>query len=490
MLLIDVLVVFFFLERTISRLVQQKQISLVVACENQLRPHRFDLALEKINDQVLFPNAEPFFFVEGPGLTKGGDQPDFPANTLEAAVYQTLNTGQAINRKAGRTFGFFFFQPKSVMITYPVKAEGSTIAAGGVEITLTGIYQDFRRIQKIAFIFVVINSFLFALFGNQQLSRIYFRPLKRLAKRAETYQDEDTLFFSVRKEDNDFFALSSSLNKMLHRISDDKRVLNETIGSLKKANTELKKVQKDLIRAEKLATVGRLTSGIAHEVGNPIGIVLGYLDLLKQTDLIPSERNDFITRSEKEIARINHIIRQLLDMSRTSGGDAKPVSIHQLLEELNSVFDYQPAANHILFVSHLDAADDVVFADPDQLRQVFLNILLNAVDTLNTNFSKDARITMNTQCLTHASNVSVDPDGPFIKVTIKDNGPGIDPSHLPHIFDPFFTTKQPGKGTGLGLSVSFMIVEKLGGYLSASSNQGKGAAFHVVLPLIDHDEQN
>jgi signal transduction histidine kinase len=490
MLLIDVLVVFFFLEKTISQLVQQKQFSLIVACENQLRPHRFDLALEKPIDQGVFTNAEPFFFVNRPGAAKGGDQPDFPVDTLEAAVYQTLNTGQAIERNAGKTFGFFFFQPEWVMITYPVKAESSTIAAGGVKISLTGIYQDFRRIQKLAFIFVVINSFLFALFGNQQLSRIYFRPLKRLAKRAETYQDEDTLFFSVRKEDNDFFALSSSLNKMLHRISDDKRVLNKTIGSLKAANTELKKAQKDLIRAEKLATVGRLTSGIAHEVGNPIGIVLGYLDLLKQTDLTPAERDDFITRSEKEIARINHIIRQLLDMSRTSGGDAKPVSIHQLLEELNSVFDFQPAANQITFDSHLNAADDIVFADPDQLRQVFLNILLNAVDALNTHCSEDGRITMTTQCFTHVPAVPIDPDGPFIKVTIKDNGPGIDPLDLPHIFDPFFTTKSPGKGTGLGLSVSFMIVEKLGGHLYASSNQGKGTAFHVVLPLIDHEDKN
>jgi signal transduction histidine kinase len=490
MLLIDVLVVFFFLERTISQFVQQKQSSLVSVCENRLRPHRFDHALEKNNEQVVFPNAEQFFFVEGPVAARGGDQPEYPANTLEAVVYQTLNTGQAVNRKTGKTFGFFFFQPKSVMVTYPVKSEGSTIAAGGVEIALTGIYQDFRRIQKIAFIFVVINSFFFALFGNQQLSRIYFRPLKRLAKRAETYQDEDTLFFSVRKEDNDFFALSSSLNKMLHRISDDKRVLNKTIGRLKSANTELKKAQKDLIRAEKLATVGRLTSGIAHEVGNPIGIVLGYLDLLKQTDLTPSERDDFITRSEKEIARINHIIRQLLDMSRTSGGDAKPVSIHQLLDELNSVFDYQPAANHITFDSHLNASDDIVFADPDQLRQVFLNILLNAVDALNTNGSEDLRITMTTRCFTNAPTGPIDPGGPFITVTITDNGPGIDPSDLPHIFDPFFTTKQPGKGTGLGLSVSFMIVEKLGGHLSASSNQGNGTAFHVVLPLIDHGDEN
>jgi two-component system NtrC family sensor kinase len=90
-------------------------------------------------------------------------------------------------------------QHESVIITYPVKAEGTTIAAGGIESSLTNIYQDFRRIQKIALIFVVINSFFFALFGNRQLTRIYFRPLKRLAKRAETYQDEDTIVLRGQK---------------------------------------------------------------------------------------------------------------------------------------------------------------------------------------------------------------------------------------------------------------------------------------------------
>jgi len=330
---------------------------------------------------------------------------------------------------------------------------------------------------------VVINSFFFALFGNRQLTRIYFRPLKRLAKRAETYQDEDTLFFSVRKEDNEFSVLSSSLNKMLDRISDDKRVLKETIGSLKAANVELRKAQNDVIRAEKLATVGRLTSGIAHEIGNPIGIVLGYLDLLKQADLTPEERNDFVARSEKEITRINHIIRQLLDMSRSPVGESKAMSIHQLLQDLMVVLSYQPAADSIVFESNLDATDDIVFADPERLRQVFLNILLNAIDAVSSDTSADARIQMTTECTTDDSGMPSQTEGGFIKVTIQDSGPGIHPSNLPHVFDPFFTTKPPGKGTGLGLSVSFMIVEKLGGHITASGSEEMGAVFQVVLPL-------
>jgi len=353
---------------------------------------------------------------------------------------------------------------------------------------LTVIYQEFRRVQKISFVFVLITSVFFALIGNRQLSRVYFRPLQRLAKRAEAYTDEDPLFFSVRKEDNEFSVLSSSLNKMLHRINKDKRVLQETIGSLQTTNQELKQAQNDVIRAEKLATVGRLTSGIAHEIGNPIGIVLGYLDLMKQPDISSEEQADFIARSEKEITRINQIIRQLLDMTRTSADESKPVAVHCLLEDLVSVFAYQPSAGEIVFDSSFTASQDLVQADPDRLRQVFLNILLNAVDAINANPPSKPRI----QLITEGP---VDMDKKFgggrqtgIRIRFEDNGPGIGQTDLPHVFDPFFTTKQPGKGTGLGLSVSFMIIEKLGGHLTVSNSAADGAAFHVTLPLIDPEQ--
>lgn len=453
------------------------------ASEIQRRIPFSDENMGLLKEKHVFPNGDRFLFAKDPGLKRTNAIPDSSWNDLEAAVFQTLKTGQATTQKIGKTFGLLFLQHKSVVITYPVVADGKTIAAGGLESFLTGIYENFRRIQKIVLIFAVINSLFFAMFANHQLTRIYFKPLKRLAKRAETYQDEDTLFFAVRKEDNEFSVLSSSLNVMLHRIADDKRILKETIDSLKAANVDLKKAQNDVIQAEKLATVGRLTSGIAHEIGNPIGILLGYLDLLKQTDLTPEERSDFITRSEEEITRINHIIRQLLDMSRSSADESKPMSIHTLLEDLVSVLGYQPAATAIAFESDLQADNDLVIADPDQLRQVFLNILLNAVDAVNSNPSSDARIKMFTEGINGDPNMAVDAEENFIKVTIQDSGPGIHGSDLAHVFDPFFTTKPPGKGTGLGLSVSFMIVEKLGGHLSVSSNDATGAVFEVVLPL-------
>lgn len=462
----------------------------MVACENQLRIAAVDKNSGLMKDTRRFLKDDRFFFVDQAHPMPPNARQSALGDNLEEAVYLTLTTGRSATRKVGKTMGLMFWQPKSLIITYAVNVDGKTIAAGGLESVLTSIYHDFHTIQKIALIFVLINSFFFALYGNRQLSRIYFKPLKRLAKRAESYQDEDILYFSVRKEDNEFSALSSALNKMLHRIADDKRLLKETIDSLQTANRDLKRAQNDVIRADKLATVGRLTSGIAHEIGNPIGIVLGYLDLLKPTDLSPDERHDFIARSEKEITRINHIIRQLLDMSRTSVDESKPISIHQLLRDLVSVFNYQPLAQAITFESTLGAADDFVFADPDRLRQVFLNILLNAVDAVNSTAVTNARIKIRSECVTGQENDVNDANANFIKVTIQDNGPGIEPNHLPHVFDPFFTTKQPGKGTGLGLSVSFMIVEKIGGHIAASSSQTSGTVFEIWLPLTKHHGAN
>ncbi len=485
MLLVDVLVVFIVLERNISQKIERKRHDLITICEHKAHPiaPNGDRLVNAYAAKLLGQNNK-FLFIRGSFKEASLKMAQRRQVKLEHLLIQTLKYEKEFTKKHTLILGWFFFQHQFVVLTCPVKTNGHAIAAGGIEFSLSEEYQAFNQIQKTALVFIVTVSFFFALIGNQQLLRLYYRPLKRLSKLAETFRDEDNLFFSVRKEDNEFSVLSSSLNKMLNRIAEDKRVLKDTIGSLKKTNQELKKAQNDVIRAEKMASVGRLTSGIAHEIGNPIGIVLGYLDLLKQSDLSSGERIDFIERSEKEITRINHIIRQLLDMSRPSAEEAKPVSIHSLLEELVSVFRFQPTASHITFDFAFSAICDNVFADPDQIRQVFLNILLNAVDAVNAPSVDKACITLITEPVSTIPGTSTKHSKSAIKVTIKDNGPGIEALHLPRVFDPFYTTKQPGKGTGLGLSVSFMIVERLGGQIFVDQHRRDGAAFQVILPLL------
>jgi signal transduction histidine kinase len=276
---------------------------------------------------------------------------------------------------------------------------------------------------------------------------------------------------------------------MLTRIAEDKKKLRSTVTSLEKANLDLKKAQSEIIRAEKLASIGRLSAGIAHEIGNPIGIVMGYLELLKQenADIDVKEKREYIRRTENEITRINTIIRQLLDLSRPSAEGTDSISVHDVINDLTNVVRFQPLISNIDIQLDLGAENDRVFADSNQLRQVFLNLMLNAADAIDSYPSSDkGRLIIRSSNAQEDSltDSAVEPARRWLTIEVKDNGLGIDAEHLGNIFDPFFTTKDPGKGTGLGLSVCFMIVESIGGRITAISDQGLGTTMILYLPLV------
>ena len=315
------------------------------------------------------------------------------------------------------------------------------------------------------------------------------KPLRRILHRAEDYKGEGEIVFGHEGQNNEYNRLSSALNRMFMGISKDKETLKHTIGSLENVNRDLKQAQKELIRAEKLASVGRLSSGIAHEIGNPIGIVLGYLDLLKRNDISSAEKEDYITRAEDEIRRINTVVRQLLGFSKPSSDESKPMSVNELIEDLCEVVKPQSFMGHINLTLKTTAEKDTVTADADSLRQVLFNLLLNAADAVSAP-AGDARgkIDILTENVSHFD-PELKKNIPAIKITVSDNGHGILPRNMEFIFDPFFTTKEPGKGTGLGLSVSYMIVEKMGGHIEAQNREKHGAAMSVILPLAPEREK-
>jgi signal transduction histidine kinase len=334
------------------------------------------------------------------------------------------------------------------------------------------------------FVYIFLNTALLSFVGIYRVFKLYLQPLARLAKRAEDYKGDDEIVFAVRKEDNELQRLSSALNGLMRRLAAEKEKLRQTVCSLERANTDLQKAQTEVIRAEKLASVGRLSAGIAHEIGNPIGIVTGYLELLKQGDLAPEERAEYMERAQKEIDRISAIIRQLLEISRTSPTGSHRVSVHALLDEMAQVLAVQPFMSHLHFAMRLDARHDVVAADTNQLRQVFLNLVINAADAIASRGSETrGELVVTTESRAGSS----DPAGeetPWLLVRFRDNGTGIAKAHLRSIFDPFFTTKEPGKGTGLGLAVSFMIVESFGGRIEVESAVGHGTTMTVALPVV------
>ncbi len=340
--------------------------------------------------------------------------------------------------------------------------------------------------HKLVIFYILLNTLFLALFGFYLLNRIIIRPINRLVKRAEEFKEGEIFFLSSDTEQSEFSKLSRALNMVLRRLEDNKTELKSTINSLKKANLELRQAQEEIIRSEKLASVGRLASGVAHEIGNPIGIVLGYLDLLKGDDLNKEERGDFINRIENEIDRINRTIRNLLDFSRPPKGEMKAVSVHQIIGDMLDMLRPQPMMSDIKIMLNQVAKKDTILAEPDKLKQVFLNLLVNAIDAMEANQTKDGmpnKVLSIKTSVVPESQSDEKGNGNKIQIEFIDNGPGLPAEELNRIFDPFYTTKEPGKGTGLGLSVSLRIVEDMDGDIKAKSEKRKGTTMIVILPL-------
>ena len=221
-------------------------------------------------------------------------------NELLRRCEQVMQSRKQSTGFIGTTWGVFWKQPSNLIISTPLMENGHVLAGVSIVLPLNEIYKTLRRSQKLLFFFLFINTAILTFIGLYRLSKVYFQPLARLARRAEDYREDDEMLFSVRKEDNELHKLSGALNSMLRRISADKETLRSTVHSLELANLELTKAQAEIIRAEKLASVGRLSAGIAHEIGNPIGIVMGYLELIKQKIFpMPREKNTFIEPRRK-----------------------------------------------------------------------------------------------------------------------------------------------------------------------------------------------
>ena len=401
---------------------------------------------------------------------------------LVQLTHKAFLTKKKITAFDDSVWGLFWKENRYMIISSPLFVDQKTTASVSIVLDLLKIYNQTRQTQQIVFIYILINTVILTIISVKRFSRVTVTPLKRMLARVEDFREDEDFFLIHEKESDEFSRLSSSLHRMLKQISGDKEKLRETVTSLKKTNLQLKEAQKDLVKAEKLASVGRLSAGIAHEIGNPVSIIIGYLELLKQHDISDKEKKDFLCRTEVEINRINIIIRQLLNFSRTPEEFFRKFSVHELLNDISTVFEMQPLLADIKLELHLSAEEDIITADSDQLRQVFMNLMINAADSIASAPEKvQGKINISTskieKPLTHTS-VPIQ----MLKIIFTDNGPGISDADIEKIFDPFYTTKEPGKGTGLGLYVCFMIIDKIGGTIKAASEK-KNTTLTILLPF-------
>lgn len=415
------------------------------------------------------------FFTEGT-LAEAGDH--YTSITRDA-----METGIGTVNFSGSTWGVIWLGQEEVRISEPLLFQGRTIGGVTLSASLAPVYQTVRKSEKVILLYIILDTIILALVGIYLLSRIVVKPIHNILNMAEGYQEGELLPLADETSRNEIAKLSRSLSNMLKRLDENKRELKDHISSLEKANKELQQAQNEIIRSEKLASVGRLAAGIAHEIGNPIGIILGYFDLIRSGEISDKEKEDFLDRIESEITRINRIIGQLLDFSRPSGGTQEETRVHDMIQTTVDMLKPQPTVEGVRIELALEASSDTIFADPDQLQQVFLNILMNAADALSE--KEPSEKDDSEKILTIRSQNT---DG-SIELRFTDNGPGIPEEELTHILDPFYTTKDPGDGTGLGLSVSYRIIEGLGGTISAESAVGKGTTITLNLPLYGKEER-
>lgn len=412
---------------------------------------------------------------------------DNEIDLLKTRIKDAMVSRQNVVAELGYNWALFWWHPSAISVSIPIYHNDQLEGGIAAVVPLAPIYKTLRKYHKPILFYIVINTGVLSIVGLYRIFRLYLKPIDRIVLQADEFHEDDDPLFNFRQEDNELNRLSSALNRMLSRISSDKKKLQATVSSLEQANIELKKAQKEIIRAEKLASVGRLAAGIAHEIGNPIGIVLGYLDMLKQNSLGEEDRIDFLKRTEDEVQRINTVIRQLLDLARPKETHNVHVNVSAVIRDIVEVMQFQPVMNNTKIELNFEASNTSVWGNYDQMRQVFLNLLLNAADAILCCDSPEAgRIEVRTTNLDEKEGSGQS----LLMVQIKDNGAGIDPENLQDIFDPFYTTKEPGKGTGLGLAVSYMIIESMGGIIHADSKPCRGATFSIELPTAETDFEN
>lgn len=247
------------------------------------------------------------------------------------------------------------------------------------------------------------------------------------------------------------------------------RLFKEVTKELQRVN----ELQAQLIQSEKLSAIGQLVAGVAHEINNPLAIILGYTDLLLQRTTDSTAIKSLAT-IRQAVERTASIVRNLLSFARKQEPKLVPLNINDIMQSVLDLLQYQLKSHHIALFCEFDPKLENIQGDIQQLQQVFLNLLTNAMHAMEG--AKDARLTVTTR---QRDNV--------VTVSVSDNGQGIKPEHITKIFEPFFTTKEIGKGTGLGLSICYGIIKELRGEITVNSQPGKETTFVVELPVVRTD---
>ncbi len=323
----------------------------------------------------------------------------------------------------------------------------------------------------VVFSLLAVDCLIFAWLGGYLLRRRVISPLRQLSRVARSIEEAGP---GVRvavdgvRETVEVAEAMSDMSEALERRTSD---LQKAITDLRSANASLRRAEDGLDRSERLAAVGHLAAGVAHEVGNPMGALLAFLDLVGRDPKLSDTSRNHLDRALEQGQRVRRILGQLLDLSRPPRSILSNFDLAAVAEQTIGLVAAQAPHSGIDFeVVHPDGCQQTrVRADESVVGQILLNLVLNAADAVAEVDGQRIRLS-----------VSGREEDDIVVCCVEDNGPGVEPEDRQRIFDPFFTTKPPGEGTGLGLANALRLAEEVGGGLECQRPRTLGGACFVL----------
>ncbi|MBT1076605.1 sensor histidine kinase [Geobacter grbiciae] len=387
----------------------------------------------------------------------------------------------------------------------PLVRDGRSVGAARLELSLKGEQKLLAQSRHLFLAYCVLDFLLLLAVGSFLLSRFIVAPVRRLLATTERIGQGDYSHRAAVGGGREIAELAESFNGMVDVLRAKQEEADRYVRSLEQANRELQEAREEALRSEKLASVGLLAAGTAHEIGTPLTSIMGYAGLLMDEVADDPRKADYLRRIERDAERIDRIVRDLLNFARPAEGATEAVDAAVLVASTLEMLELQGAFKGIAVTVDVAGELPPIVVDPFQLQQVLINLFINARDAMPDGGKLDVRtsagrFTPPVQTTSSSLHVSgrrkEDFDGvfhasfaaesepvPCVRIEVADTGCGIAPERLGRIFDPFFTTKEPGRGTGLGLAISARIVDSFDGRITVESSVGKGTTFVIWLPV-------
>lgn len=420
---------------------------------------------------------------------------------FDNGLKETLKTGKE---------SFSFSRDGNIIFRYaPLMENRGITGAARLALSLAGEHERLNRSRHIFLVYFVLDFFLLLTIGSYLLSRIVVVPIRKLLAATEQIAAGDYSQTVQVPGALEIADLARSFNVMLNALRNKQEEAEAHMKSLEKANKDLQAAREETIRTEKMASIGLLAAGTAHEIGTPLSAIIGYTGILLDETKDDEMKADYLRRIEHESARIDRIVRDLLNYARPSTAEFEHVDIAGLLGDTFDMLERQGIFKKIRKTMEIEKELPPIFIDRHQMLQVLINLIINARDAMPEGGEITVRAYTGEFRMNPGKNSLLPPSmtmgrrkedfqGAFrasflsgrsftncVKLEVRDSGVGIDENIMGRIFDPFFSTKEPGKGTGLGLSISARIIDSFGGRITVESARGNGTRFIIWLPVTE-----